>query len=64
MRYRFIGKEGSGLYTLLNTVTLKVPKSDGTLLVIENIVKNETIFEVDDPNVIKLLNADQKYETV
>jgi hypothetical protein len=47
-----------------NSVTLKCKKSDDTVLIIENIIKNETIIEIDDPKVIKYLSFDPKYQEV
>ena len=62
-QYKYIGS-ADPLVDLLGTVTLKVRKSDNTLLVIENIVRNTTVFDVTDSRVIQCLDLDPKYEEV
>jgi len=62
-QYKYIGSDDP-MVNLLNTITLKVQKSDGTYLIIENIVRNDTVFEVADVRAIKCLDLDPKYEEV
>jgi len=61
-QYKFIGD--GGFLDMSSSVTLKVPKSDGTKLIIENIIKDVTIVDIEDPLSIKYMDLDSKYEEV
>jgi len=63
-RYKFIGGPDGDLINLCSSVSLKCKKSDNTLLIINDIIPNDTIIEVNDSKVITYLDLDSKYEEV